>query len=155
MPFRIRGLAPETFTPLFALSDAALAARDIRRITVEEPGGTPCRISLADAEPGEQVLLMAYEHQPAASPFRASGPIFVRHAVQAFDSVGVIPPAIAARTISARAYDAQAMMTEGELVAGAELEPLLRAWFARPEVESVHLHYARRGCYAALAERSV
>jgi len=155
MSFRIRGLAPEPFAPLVLLDDDALAVRGIQRLTADEPHSAPCRISLTDAEPGERLLLLAYEHQPAASPFRASGPIFVREALdQPFDAIGQIPDAIARRMISARAYDADAMMVEGELVPGGDLEPLLERWLARSEVDVVHLHYARRGCYAALAERA-
>ena len=155
MSFRIRGLAPEPFASLFALDDEVLAARGIQRFTVDQPHAAPCRISLTDAEPGEELLLLAYAHQPATSPFQASGPIFVRSGVERpFDAVDLIPDAIARRTISVRAYDADAMMIEGELVQGADLPPLLEQWLARPEVDVVHLHYARRGCYAALAERA-
>lgn len=155
MSFRIRGLAPEPFAPLFSLEDDVLAARGIQRVTVDEPHSAPCRVSLTDALPGERLLLLAYTHQPAASPFRASGPIFVRQALEEpFNAVDQIPDAIARRTISVRAYDADAMMIEGDLVQGAELPPLLEQWLARPEVDVVHLHYARRGCYAALAERA-
>jgi hypothetical protein len=32
--------------------------------------GFPCRVSLVDAEIGESVLLVNYEHLPAASPYR-------------------------------------------------------------------------------------
>ena len=155
MSFRIRGLSPESFAPLFALDDEVLATRGIQRLTVDQPHSAPCRISLTDAEPGEELLLLAYAHQPATSPFQASGPIFVRSGVERpFDAVDLIPDAIARRTISVRAYDADAMMIEGELVQGADLPPLLEQWLARPEVDVVHLHYARRGCYAALAERA-
>ena len=153
--FRIRGLAPAPFAPLFALDDDALAARGIQRFTVREPHAAPCRISLVDAEPDERLLLLAYEHQPAASPFQARGPIFIREGLETpFDAVNVIPDAVKRRTISARAYDNEAMMIEGELVQGEALAPLLETWLARPEVDVVHLHYARRGCYAALAQRA-
>ncbi len=155
MSFRIRGLAPEPFAPLFALDDETLAARGIQRVIADEPHSAPCRISLMDALPGEELLLLAYAHQPAASPFQASGPIFVRSGAEApFDAVDVIPDAIARRTISVRAYDTAAMMIEGELVQGEDLPPLLDQLLARPEVDVVHLHYARRGCFAALAERA-
>ncbi len=153
MTFRIRGLDPEPFAPLFELPDAALQARCARRIRIDQPHSAPCRIGLDDAELGEDVLLLAYQHQPARSPFRASGPIFVRRGQAAFDAEGVVPPALARRTLSVRAYDAEAMMIEGELCEGSALARLLKSWLARPEIEVVHLHYARRGCYAALAER--
>ncbi len=155
MSFRIRGLEPALFASLVRMDDDALRDLGVHRFTADEPGSAPCRISLRDAAPGESLLLLSFEHQPAASPFRASGPIFVREAAdRRFECVDRIPDAPAARTISARAYDGQAMMVEGELVPGADLAALLDDWFRRPEVDVVHLHYARRGCYAALAERA-
>jgi hypothetical protein len=154
MSFRIRGLSPDAFAPLFVLDEAQLAERHIQSVVADEPHSAPCRISLEDAEPGERLLLLSHEHQPGPSPYRQSGPIYVREqAREAFDGVDQIPAAIARRTISARAYDRQAMMLEGEVIAGAELPGLLEAWLARPEVDVVHLHYARRGCYAARVER--
>ena len=156
MSFRICGLSPEPFVDLMDLDDAALAARGIERIVADEPNSAPCRVSLKDAEPGERLLLFSYEHQPANSPFHATGPIFVREAaLRSSDCVCVddVPPVIQRRTISVRAYDRDAMMIEGELVEGTELAPLLERWFERPEIDVVHLHYARRGCFAARAER--
>ena len=154
MSFRIRGLSPETFAPLIALSDGERAASNIQTVVAEEPHSAPCRVSLKDAEPGERLILLSYQHQPADSPFRSSGPIFVREAAhEAAAMIDEIPDAIARRTISVRAYDADAMMVEGELSEGAELAPLLNRLMERPEVDVIHLHYARRGCYAALVER--
>jgi hypothetical protein len=155
MTFRIRGLDPEPFLPLFRLGEEALAARGIRRIVAEEPGSAPCRVSLQDAEPGERLLLLSYAHQSADTPFRQAGPIFVREGAQrAFVGVGEVPQALARRVLSARGYDRGGMMIEGELVDGGDLPGLLEAWLGREEVDVVHLHYARRGCYAALAERA-
>ncbi len=100
-------------------------------------------------------MLLSYDHMPADSPFKASGPIFVREAAtETFDQIGEVPAAIQRRTISARAYDREAMMLEGELVEGPKVAQLLERWLARPEIEVVHLHYARRGCFAAVAERA-
>ena len=68
MDFRISGLSVAPFAPLFGLSDAELAARNaVRRVCDAKPG-FPCRVSLMDAEPGERVLLLHHEHQPAAPP---------------------------------------------------------------------------------------
>lgn len=155
MSFRISGLSPAPFAPLFGLDDEALAERNIRRVLVEEPNSAPCRITLEDAPPGERVLLLSYEHQSAASPFRASGPIFVRETDgPAYDEVGRIPRALASRTLSARGYDAEGMMIKGQVVDGASLEGLLEDWLSDAQIDDVHLHYASRGCYAAKARRA-
>ena len=72
MSFRIIGLPAEPFADLFSLSDEALRARRaVRRIADAKPG-YPCRISLTDAEPGEEVVLVHYAHQPSDSPYRSS-----------------------------------------------------------------------------------
>src|SRR3546814_13392189 len=52
------GLSPEPFAALFALDDAALAARNARRVTATADRGFPCRVSLADARAGEQLILL-------------------------------------------------------------------------------------------------
>jgi hypothetical protein len=154
MPFRVTGLDPAPFQPLFDLGEAELARRNIVRVVADQPDSAPCRISLEDAAPGEELLLMPYDHQPAASPFRASGPIFVRRSASAaYESVD-LPAALRRRTLSARAYDASAMMIDADLVEGAEADRLIGAWFERPEVAVVHLHYARRGCFAAAVRRA-
>jgi hypothetical protein len=155
MTFRILGLEPGPFEPLFALDDESLLARGIHRFTADEPHAAPCRITLDDAEAGERLLLLNYQHQPAVSPFRASGPIFVRENVlQAFDAANAVPPALQRRTLSARAYDGQAMMVKGQVVAGTEVGELLDRWFEDAEVAEIHLHYAARGCFAARAVRA-
>ncbi|MFX8620538.1 hypothetical protein ABTM24_20200, partial [Acinetobacter baumannii] len=70
--FRIIGLSPDLFRPLFALSDEELAARSIRRMIADKPIGFPDRISLTDAAPGDRVLLLNYCYQPAATPYRGT-----------------------------------------------------------------------------------
>ena len=55
MSFVIHGLSPDTFRPLFALDDGALAARNIRRVVADADRGFPCRVTLEDARQGETV----------------------------------------------------------------------------------------------------
>ncbi|HEX5213002.1 MAG TPA: DUF1203 domain-containing protein, partial [Pseudolabrys sp.] len=76
MNFRITGLPAEPFAQLFSLSDAELAARGaVRRKAV---GPHPCRVSLTDATPGDEVILVNYEHHAVASPYRMRFAIYVR-----------------------------------------------------------------------------
>ena len=77
-PFQLIGLDPEQFGQLFDLSDSDLKARNIRRVRADADFGFPCRICLEDAQPGDELLLLPFQHQPAASPYQASWPIFVR-----------------------------------------------------------------------------
>jgi hypothetical protein len=103
---------------------------------------------------GESVLLLNHDHQPANTPYRQQGPIFVRETEERFERVGVIPPALARRTLSLRGFDEEDMMIEADLVEGAEAAGLIERIFANPRVAYIHAHYARRGCFAALIERA-
>lgn len=155
MGFRISGLPLSDFETVFGLSDEALAARGVERVIVQTAHAAPCRITLEDAEPGETVLLMNYEHQPADTPYRSRHAIFVREAARArFDVADAVPDAIRRRLLSVRAFDATHRMVEAEVVEGAVLEGLLEPMLDRGDVAYVHLHYARRGCFAALAVRT-
>lgn len=153
--FQLVGLPFELFSPLFALSDAELAVRNVRRVVATEKPGYPCRVSLADAEIGEELLLLPFEHQPASSPYKASGPIFVRKAaVQANIERGVIPEYVRHRLMSVRAYDAAHLMTEAVVCAGSDTASAIQKMFGRDEVAYIHLHNANRGCFSCVARRS-
>ncbi len=154
MSFRITGLSPDPFRGLFGLSTEELAAKGIRRCVADANPGFPDRIELRDAEPGETLLLMNYTHQPANTPFHASHAIFVsERAQQAYDRIGEIPPALRSRTLSVRAFDAEHLMIQADLVDGRELEGLIERMFDDPRVAYLHAHYAKMGCYAARIDR--
>ena len=154
MGFRIQGLKPEPFAELFSLSNKALAARGARRVTVDAKPGFPCRISLTDAEVGDEVLLAHYEHHPVDSPFRSSHAIYVREGERQYDEIDRVPGMLRSRLISLRAFDGEGMLVDADVVEGRELEPLIERLFANPRVAYQHAHFARPGCYAALIERA-
>ena len=153
MTFRIRGLPAEPFAPLFQASDEQLAARGARRITAASNTGFPCRISLTDAHKGDEVILTHYEHHAVDSPFRSSHAIYVRAGEQRFDAVGEIPSMLRSRLLSVRAFDAEAMLVDADVVPGTELQPLIERQFATAGVSYLHIHFARPGCYAARVDR--
>lgn len=155
MAFRITGLDPACFRHLFGLSDEALAARGVRRYTVDAKPGFPDRVEIRDLEPGETALLLNYTHQPADTPYKSSHAIFVREgAQQAFEAVNEVPQAIRSRQISLRAFNEAGEMVDADLVDGRDIEPLIDRLFANPEASYLHAHYARRGCYAARIDRA-
>src|SRR3569623_2471346 len=95
MSFVVSGLPVEPFRPLFGLSDTALAELGVIRRTVDAEVGFPCRITLEDARPGETVLLLNYEHQPADTPYRARHAIYVcEQAQQSRRAVDEVPGAL-------------------------------------------------------------
>lgn len=156
MSFRIHALPLAPFRPLFDLDDGALTAIGARRMIADAPHAAPCRVSLADARPGEPLILVSHRHLDApASPYRGEGPIFVREAaVEASPAPGEVPDMLGRRLLSARIYDADWMMTDADVVEGRDLAGRLEAWFADAVVSRIHLHTARRGCFMAAAERA-
>jgi hypothetical protein len=149
MSYTLLGLEPALFEPLFALDEETLAARGMRWMSVDEPIGFPCRISLEDAPVGERVLLLPFVHQDSRSAYRASGPIFVRRGVsEARRIIGGLPPYLTRRLLSVRAYDAMDEIVDADVIDGAAAAPLIERYLARDEVSYLHLHFARRGCYA-------
>jgi hypothetical protein len=152
--FVIRGLDPAPFTELYGLSDAALAERGVVRMPVDGKPGFPCRVSLEDADVGETVLLLNHEHLPVETPYRQRHAIFVREgAVEPAQFENAVPDQLAIRTLSLRAYDAEGMMTDADLVEGRALAALIDRFFADPSVAYLHAHNAKRGCFAARIDR--
>ena len=155
MNYQLRGLEPALFEKLFDLDDAELTQRGMRRMRSDKAVGFPCRISLEDTPVGEEVILLPFTHQDSRSPYRASGPIFVRrgrgHAARI---VNELPSCLTLRPLSVRAYDAADEMVDAEVVDGAEAAPLIERYLARDDVAYLHIHFARRGCFACRVDRA-
>ena len=155
MGFRVSGLDRDEFASLFGLSDAQLSERGIVRRVADRQPGFPCRVSLQDAEPGETLLLLNYEHLAVASPYRARHAIYVRENAQtAKPGVNEIPDVLRTRLLSLRAYDRAGMMVEADVVHGSDVEPVIERILAQQSVEFIHAHNAKPGCFAARIDRA-
>ena len=144
--FRFIALPAERFSSLFDRTDAELEAMGARRMVVDEKPGFPCRVSLADAEVGETVLLIPFTHHDVPSPYRGSGPIFIRSGAKtATPAAGEIPLMFRHRLLSIRAYDEAAMMVGAEVVNGGELDATIEQLFTDENVSYLHIHNARVG----------
>jgi len=155
MHFRIRGLPAEQFAPLFSLSDQELARQGaVRRIADAREPGYPCRVSLTDSRPGDELILVNYEHHAADSPYRMRFAIFVREGDETFDAVDTVPQQLRTRTLAVRAFDAGAMMIAHELIDGQDVESAIARLFADPRAVYLHIHFASPGCYAARVDRA-
>jgi len=89
------------------------------------------------------------------SPYRASGPIFVRvNAQTATLGVNEIPQLLRSRLLSLRAYDRGAMMVTADVVEGDELEQHISRLFADERVEYLQVHNARPGCFNCEVRRA-
>jgi hypothetical protein len=153
MTYRITGLDPAPYKPLFGLSDDELAERGVVRMTVTEPT-FPCRVSLADRAIGESVLLLNHVSHDVANPYRATHAIFVTEGVeQAAEYVDQVPPVFEKRVLSLRGFDKDGMMTDAVLTQLGEADAGIRKLFSNPEIEMIHAHNATRGCFSAKIER--
>lgn len=153
--FQISGIDPRPFAALFELADADLAQLHARRVIADSQSGFPCRVSLVDAEPGDELLLLPFQHQAASSPYRASGPIFVRRGVERVTLAdGQLPAVVNGRLMSLRAYDAHDAIVAADVCAGESLHEPIQRFLERADVCYLHLHFARYGCFAARLDRS-
>jgi hypothetical protein len=155
MDFRVSALNRDEFEPLFGLSDAQLSERGILRRVADRQPGFPCRVSLQDAEPGETLLLLNYEHLAVASPYRATHAIYVREKARtAQPAVNEIPDVLRKRLLSLRAYDRAGMMVEADVVHGSDVEPVIERILGEQNVDFIHVHNAKPGCFAARIDRA-
>jgi len=154
MSFRVLGLSPDQFRPLFAMSDDELRRHGACLVLAEDPR-MPCRVSMEHARLGEELLLLNFEHQPANTPYRSCHAIYVRKvADRAFDAVDTIPEVLASRLLAIRAFDAQHMMVDAEVCEGTRAADMFGRFLAHPHTSYLQVHNAKRGCYAARVERA-
>jgi Protein of unknown function (DUF1203) len=155
MGFRITGLPAEAFQHLFMLSDEELAEHNaVRRIADDRRPGYRCRVSLGDSKPGDELILVNYEHLPAASPYCMRFAIYVRRGDETYDRINEVPDQLRKRMLAVRSFDASEMMLGSQLADGCELESAVDKLFSEPRAEYLHVHFAAPGCYAALVDRA-
>ena len=154
MTYRIEGLAPEIFVPLFALDDAALAARNAMRVTADSPSGYPCRVTLADATPGDRLILVNHVSHDVPTPFRTAYAIYVRKGAAAQSCEDEAPAMLDSRTLGLRGFGADGMLKGALLALPGEADAKIRELLDRPEIASIHAHNAAYGCFLAKIERN-
>ena len=74
-------------------------------------------------------------------------------ATETFDAVDQVPEVLRTRLLSLRAYTADGMMVDADVVAGAEVESVIECLFANAAVVYIHVHNAKQGCYACRVDR--
>ena len=154
MTYRIEGLAPDRFAPLFAMNDSELAEHNAVRVTADESGGFPCRISLADAAPGEELILLNHVSHDVAGPFRTAYGIFVSKGAEPASYEDEAPAYLQSRTLSLRGFDAAGMLKNAVLAKPGEADAGIRELFAGPDIATIHAHSATYGCFLARIERN-
>lgn len=153
MTYRITGLSPDPFVPLFALDDEALAARSARRVRAAASRGFPCRVSLEDAREGEELILLNHTSHDVATPYRSTYAIYVREGAAPADYVDRTPPVFEGRPLGLRGFDGEGMLRDARLALPGEADARIRDLFANPEIAYIDAHNAAHGCFAARVER--
>ena len=153
--FKISALPSERFRHLFGMSDEDLDAAGVVVRMANKTPGFPCRVTLRDAAPGTRMLLLNYEHQDAATPYRSRHAIFVCDGAQdAALAPGEVPEQMRSRLLSVRAFSEGGMMVEADVVEGEGAAEAFVRLLANPETAYLHVHFAKYGCYAARVDRA-
>ncbi|WP_154222957.1 DUF1203 domain-containing protein [Marinicella rhabdoformis] len=146
--FIIKALNQEIFSEYLSKSDNELKTLGAQWLTVDVNPGYPCRVSLTDAKLGEWVLALSFCHHDVNSPYRATGPIFVRaQAITANLNVNEVPTMLRHRLLSVRAYNTKKMMIDAETLEGSSLEGAIESMFHNSQIEYIHIHNAGPGCF--------
>ena len=153
MAYRMEGLAPEAFASLFAMMDGELAARGAVRKIADGPG-YPCRVTLEDATPGDELILLNYVSHDVAGPFRTTYAIYVRKDAEPASYADAVPAMLDSRTLGLRGFDADGMLSGALLAYPGEADARIRELFQHPEIETIHAHNAAYGCFLARIERN-
>lgn len=153
MAYRVEGLAPEAFAPLFEMDEAELAQRNARRAMADGPG-YPCRVSLEEAMPGEALLLVNHVSNDAPTPFRTAHAVYVRNGVERGSYTDEVPAIFDSRTLGLRGFDSEGMLRGALLALPGEADARIRELLERPEVAEIHAHNAALGCFLARIERN-
>jgi hypothetical protein len=153
--FQFVALDKSNFESYSALTDEGLSDCNARWLVADARPGFPCRVSLQNAEIGERVLAISYCFQNADSPYRASGPIFVREKAEtANPPVNEVPEMLVTSLLSVRAYNAENMLVAAEVVEGDKLESVITSQFSEESVDYLHIHYAKQGCFNSVVRRA-
>lgn len=153
--FQIVPLASKMFSPYFRMSAEELRSIGAYTFQSDEDPCYPCRVSLKDAQIGETVLALEYEHHAVKSPYRSSGPIFVReNADEAKLKTNEIPDMLNHRLLSVRSYNVDGLMVAADTTRGSDLRNILNQQFEIEVVKYIHIHNASPGCFNCTVKRA-
>ena len=136
------------------MTDAELEEGNARRVTADSPSGFPCRVSLVDAAPGEELVLLNHVSHDVPTPFRTAYAIYVRKGADSASYQDEAPRYLDSRTLGLRGFDDEGMLRGGLLARPGEADAKIRELFERAEIASIHAHNAIVGCFLARVERN-
>jgi hypothetical protein len=142
------------YNELFNQTESELADKNIIKLIVDKKPGYPCRVTLEDAEIGEEVLLFPFEYHKTKSPYKASGPIFIRKsATKPALEINEIPEMLFQRSQTLRAYDKNGMMIHAISPNSSELKNGIKILFQNSKVNYIQIHNTNPGCYNCQVNR--
>ena len=151
--FKIKSIQKD-YSHLFEMTTSELHKIGAKHIIADTKSGYPCRVSLEDAEIDENLILFHYQHHNTASPYKSSGPIFIRkHAKKAELKVNEIPAMLNHRLLSLRIYDIEGMMIDASTLIGHKLKTKIRQIFSNQKAHYIQVHNAGPGCYNCQVDR--
>lgn len=155
MTYRIEGLSPDLFAPLFTMDEAGLAARGAMRVVAVSSTGYPCRVTLTETAPGDDVVVLSHVTHDVSTPFRTVYAIAVRQgAREAASWRDEIPAVLGSRTLGLRGFGADGMLKAASLALPGETDAKVRELLDHPEIMAIHAHNATCGCFLAKIERN-
>ncbi|MBL4643488.1 MAG: DUF1203 domain-containing protein [Flavobacteriaceae bacterium] len=153
--FKISAIA-NTYNPLFELTSEELSEKNMVKMLVDANPGFPCRVSLEDAEIGEKVLLLPLEYHKTTSPYKASGPVFIRkNAVKVDLAVNEIPAMLYKRQQTLRVYNTNGMMIAAKSPSADALRNEIETLLKNPKASYIQVHNTNPGCYNCQINRIV
>lgn len=154
MTYLIRGLEPGHFAHYFAMDERELQGALARRLVAGEAGRYPCRVSLQDARPGDELVLANFTSHAVETPYRHSFAIYVRKdAGEAAEFVDSIPPVLRHRAIALRGYDRGGSLRHAAIALDDDVDAKIRELLEHAEIAYIDAHNAMHGCFAARVER--
>lgn len=126
----------------------------IQRLRSEET--YPCRHCLQEASGEHGMLLLSHQLYEPPTVYGHPTAIFLcAEECPRFDVADEVPPIIAHRHVSFRAFDNRGMMLYGanELAESGGHEAAIRRILGKPEVAFINAHTAKAGCMLCHIER--
>ncbi len=148
MNFQITALNHKLFETFFILTEKELAEIGGLKMIVDVKPGFPCRVSLEDANIGEEVILIPYEHHKTQSPYQGKGPIFIRKGVKKKElEINEIPEMFNQRLLSFRGYNKDGIMKVAITGEGKKTKEIIEKIFDNQDISYTHIHNAGPGCF--------
>lgn len=147
MTYQITGISPADI-------DLNRGETTVVHVTATSKPGFPCRVTLEDADEGEEMVLFHHISHDVETPYRSSYAIYARTgAEQAAQYTDEVPPVFDGRPLGMRAFGTDAMLKTAGLAMPGRADETIRQLFELDEVAYIDVHNAAHGCFVARVER--